>query len=102
MGPTAPQRQTSSSAAAAPPTTLSNTKAPPKDASDELWDGLPGIGDDFAQVVNESMNSPAAQQIMQDPRYIALRDAVVKGEMSVADVNEEFVQVLFGSQGGDS
>ena len=43
-----------------------------------------------------------AQQIMQDPRYLALRDSVVKGEMSADDVNEEFVHLLFGSKGGDS
>jgi len=42
-----------------------------------------------------------AQQIMHDPRYLALRDAVVKGEMSVADVNDEFVHLVFGAKGGD-
>jgi len=63
---------------------------------------MPELGDDFAQVVHDGMNSPMAQQIMQDPRYLALRDAVVKGEMSVDDVNDEFVHVLFGSKGGNS
>ncbi|HRI72519.1 MAG TPA: hypothetical protein PK156_50130, partial [Polyangium sp.] len=43
------------------------------------------IGNDFDQVVNEGMNSPEAQKIMQDPRYQALRDAVVNGEMTVDD-----------------
>ena len=83
-----------------PPTSKSNVTAVHKDAIDELWDDLPGVGDDFAQVVNDGMNSPMAQQIMQDPRYLALRDAVVNGEMSVGDVNDEFVHVLFGAKGG--
>jgi hypothetical protein len=70
---------------------------------DELSDSLPELfGDDFAQAVNEEMNSPMAQQIMQDPRYLALRDAAVKGEMSLDDVNTEFLHMLFGPEGGAS
>jgi hypothetical protein len=83
-----------------PPTSESNTIAVENTPMDELWGDLPELGDDFTQVVNDGLNSPMAQQIMQDPRYVALRDAVVNGEMSVGDVNEEFVHVLFGVKGG--
>ena len=55
------------------------------------------IGNDFDQVVNEGMNSPEAQKIMQDPRYQALRDAVVKGEMTVDDVNMEFLNMTLST-----
>lgn len=103
--PKLPPRQTASIGPTIPPTTQASGVPPPSSKSnttavDELWDGLPAIGDDFAQIVNDGMNSPMAQQIMQDPRYLTLRDAVVNGEMSVGDVNEEFVHVLFGSNGG--
>ena len=84
-----------------PPTSKSNGTAVHNDAVDEIWDDLPELGDDFTQVVHDGLNSPMAQQIMHDPRYLALRDAVVKGEMSVADVNDEFVHLVFGAKGGD-
>lgn len=95
-----PKRAHAQSPRGQPPASTSNA-ATVIDAFDERSGDCPlVIGSDFADVVNEGMNSPIAQQIMQHPRYRELWDAATKGERSATDVGDEFLEILGASEGG--
>jgi len=86
-----------------PPLSSESDSTADPNAIEELSDDWPDlIGSDFSEVVNEAMNSPETQEIMQDPRYLALVDAVSKGETSAADVSDDFLEMFLGAEGDDS